>query len=136
MSDRRLLIAAGQVAPDLGQLPFGVQLLIEAAEQILVISPRLPSRLEWLASATDRATQQADERLGAVLGQLEDEGVEAQGEIGADDPLTAFEDAVGQFSPSHLLIALRQEDEAGWQERGLLESLRERVRLPITIFEA
>src|SRR5689334_20151032 len=122
MSDRRLLIAAGQVAPDLGELPFGVQLLIEAAEEILVISPRLPTRLEWLASATDRATQQADERLGAVLGQLEDAGVEADGEVGADDPLVAFEDAVAQFSPSHLLIAVRDEDKAGWQERGLLEA--------------
>jgi len=135
MANRRLLIAAGQAVPNAAQLPDGVRLLIDAAEEILVISPMLPGRLEWLASATDKAREQADERLRSVLGQLEELGAEPEGEIGADDPLLAFEDAVAQFSPTHLLIGLREEDRAGWQERGLLEALHERLRIPITVFE-
>ncbi len=135
MADRRLLIAAGQAAPTAAQLPDGVRLLIDAAEEILVISPMLPGRFEWLASATDKAREQADERLRSVLGQLEELGAEPEGEIGADDPLLAFEDAVAQFSPTHLLIGLREEDRAGWQERGLLEALHERLRIPITVFD-
>jgi hypothetical protein len=135
MADRRLLIAAGQAAPSAARLPDGVRLLIDAADEILVISPMLPGRFEWLASATDKAREQADERLGSVLGQLEDLGAEAEGAIGADDPLPAFEDAIAQFAPTHLLIGLRDRDRAGWQERGLLEALHERLRIPITVFD-
>jgi hypothetical protein len=38
------------------------------------------------------------------------------------------------FSPDHLLIALRPEDRAGWQERGLLDPVGERFGIPITVY--
>lgn len=131
---RRLLIAVGESVSDSNELPFGVRLLLDAADQILVITPTLPSRLDWLASATDQAQEQADERLKHVLGQLSDLGSEAVGAVGADDPLLAFEDAIRQFSPGHLLLALRAGEAAGWQERGLLDQLLQRFGLPLTTF--
>jgi hypothetical protein len=79
------------------------------------------------ASDTDRATTQADERLATVLA--------ASGRVGADDPMLAFEDAVREFGPDHLLIALRRSDRAGWQEQGLLEGLLQRFGLALTVFE-
>lgn len=130
----RLLIAVGEPASGSEELPFGVRTLIDAAEEILVIAPALPKRFEWLASATDKAREQADERLRAVLGQLDEIGAEASGAVGSDDPLVAFEDAVHGFSPDHLLVALRAEERAGWQERGLLDQLFERFSIPITVF--
>jgi hypothetical protein len=130
---RRLLIAAGEAASHPEQLPFGVRELIDAAEEILVVTPTLPSRFEWLSSATDRAREQADARLRVVLGQLAELGSEAAGEVGADDPLLAFEDAIRDFTPDHVLIALRA-DGGGWQERGLLDQLQERFGLPMTVF--
>ena len=44
----RLLIAVGGAAESLEQLPSGVRLLIDAADEITVIAPSLPGRLEWL----------------------------------------------------------------------------------------
>jgi hypothetical protein len=131
----RLLIAAGEAASTPEQLPSEIRLLIEAADEILVISPTLPGRLQWLSSDTDRARQEADERLQTVLGQLAEIGADADGTIGADDPILAFEDAIARFSPTHLLVGLRNEDRAGWQERGLIEGLWERIRIPITVFD-
>jgi len=131
---KRLLIAAGEAASSPGELPFGVRELIDAADEILVVTPRLPGRFEWLASATDKATEHADERLQTVLGQLAEMGSEASGTLGADDPLLAFEDAIRDFAPDHLLVALRTDDDARWQERGLLEQLQKRFGLPITAF--
>jgi hypothetical protein len=130
----RLLIAAGQSVSSSNQLPFGIRGLIDAADEILVITPTLPTRFEWLASATDRAQEQADERLQTVLGQLADLGSKAVGAVGADDPLLAFEDAIRQFAPDHLLIALRAGEASGWQERGLLDQIQTRFRLPMTAF--
>ena len=131
----RLLIAAGEAASGADSLPVGVRKLIEGAGEIMVVSPRLPGRLDWVSSATDVATERADERLREVLGHLEELGAEASGRVGADDPLLAFEDAIREFSPDHLLIALRARDRAGWQERGLVDSILERFHIPITVFE-
>jgi hypothetical protein len=130
----RLLIAAGESASSPEELPLGVRELIDAAEEILVVTPMLPTRFEWLASATDKAREQADERLRTVLGQLAELGSEAEGAVGADDPLLAFEDAIREFEPDHVLIALRDDERAGWQEQGLLDRLHGRFVLPITVF--
>ena len=66
----RLLIVAGEAADSADALPFGVRELIDSSDEVLAVTPTLPSRFEWLASATDKAREQADERLQAVLGQI------------------------------------------------------------------
>jgi hypothetical protein len=55
----------------------GVRTLGDAADEIMVIAPSLPARLDWITSDTDRATQRADERLQTVLGQLGELGARA-----------------------------------------------------------
>jgi hypothetical protein len=130
----KLLVAAGEAVADTEEIPFGVRELIDVAEEILVITPTLPQRFAWLASATDRAREQADARLQAVLGQIEEVGSTAAGEVGSDDPLEAIADGVRTFGPDHLLIALRAGQKAGWQEKGLLDRIQERFALPMTVF--
>jgi hypothetical protein len=130
----RLLIAVGAAAAEMASLPPAVRGLIDGADEILVVAPALPTQLDWLTSATDRARERADERLGTVLGQLEGAGVRAAGAVGSDDSVDAFRDAIDGFSPDHVLVALRKET-AGWQERGLLEDLLVRFGLPLTVFE-
>lgn len=58
------------------------------------------------------ATTHADERLATVLGHLDEASRPASGRIGADDPMLAFEEAVREFGPDDLLIALRRADRA------------------------
>ena len=129
-----MLIVAGAAAASAEQLPRGIRSLIDAAAEIMVMSPTLPGRLDWIASDTDRATERADERLQTVLGQLDEMGAAAGGRIGADDPLLAFEDAIREFAPDHLMIGLRREDRSGWQERRLLDRIMERLEIPMTVF--
>jgi hypothetical protein len=135
MEETRLLIAAGEAAASAADLPPGVRTLIESANEIHVIAPTLPDRFEWLASATDKATHQADDRLREVLGQVEGVGGSASGSVAADDPLVAFEDAIRSFEPNHILIGLRPGDRSGWQERGLLDAVQDRFGLPMTVFQ-
>jgi hypothetical protein len=131
----RLLIAVGEAASGPEQIPASVRSLIDAADEILVIAPALPGRLDWLTSATDKARERADVRLQTVLGQLDELGADAEGSVGADDPLLAFDDAVREFAPDHLLIGLRAEDRSGWQEKGLLDQVQQRFALPTTVFQ-
>src|SRR3954447_23140962 len=130
----RLLVVAGRAADDLDDVPFGARSLIDDASKILVVAPALPSRFAWLASDTDKTREVADQRLSTVLEHIEDTGTPVEGTVGADDPLLAFEDAVADFRPDHILIALRGPDESGWQERGLIEQVIERFGLPVTAF--
>jgi hypothetical protein len=131
----KLLIAAGDAASELRVLPGGVHALIDQADEILVMVPTLPGRLAWLAGEIDKTREMADARLGVVLGQLEAADKQAEGVVGSDDPMVAFEDAVASFGPDHILIALRSQDEAGWQEKGLVGQVLKRFEVPVTVFK-
>jgi hypothetical protein len=135
--ETRLLIVTGAAAADVVQLPPLVQALIQSASQILVVAPVLPSRLQWLTSDTDRVREEADERLGTVMGHVEELAPAAaeSGDVGDETPLSAFADAVRTFRPDHILIALRAADHSAWQERDLLNRVREGFHIPLTIFE-
>jgi hypothetical protein len=138
MSDQpRLLIVTGAAVADVGELPASVRSLIASAAEILVVTPVLPTRLEWIASDTDRVRHEADERLRTVLGHVEElapEGAIA-GQVGDDTPLSAFDDAVRRFGPDHILVALRAADHSAWQERGLVDRVRDAFPVPVTVFE-
>lgn len=130
----RLLVATGEVASDLDEVPGAIRALLESAAEVLVVAPALPSRWDWLISNTDKAREIADERLRGVLDQV-DEGVgRTQGVVGADDPLVALEDAIAAFHPNHILLALRGRGSSGWQEQGLVEKVVDRFGLPVTVF--
>jgi hypothetical protein len=131
----KLLIAAGEAAASADHVPASVRAIIDAADEITVVAPSLPGRWEWMSSATDKASELADARLQAVLGHLDGLGADARGEVGADDPLLALEDAIRAHAPDHVVIALRAADRAGWQERGLIEGVLERFALPVTVFQ-
>jgi hypothetical protein len=131
----KLLVAAGHPAAELREVPIGVRALIDQADEILVMVPNLPGRLAWLAGETDKTREVADARLGVVLGQLQDADKEAEGVVGSDDPMVAFEDAIASFDPDHILIALRSQDQASWQEKGLVGQVLKRFGVPVTIFE-
>jgi hypothetical protein len=131
----RLLVLAGAALADLEELPPSVRALIDAADEVFVLTPTLTSRMQWLVSDIDRAHEAADERLDAVLGQLRSVDVSAQGAVGDDSPLDAVADRVRSFSPDHILIALRSAEHGGWQERGLTERIQQLTHLPLTIFE-
>jgi hypothetical protein len=87
-------------------------------------------------SDTDKARHAADERLGTILGHLDENAAQVSGgAVGDDTPMTAIEDNVRAFEPDQLLIALRSPEHAAWQERGLLEQVEQTFGLPMTVFE-
>jgi hypothetical protein len=132
---RRLLIVSGAEAASVDELPADVRELIDTAADVLVVAPMLPSKLRLWTNDTDRAREQADERLSTILGQVvaADEDRPIAGVLGDDTPIMAFDDAVRVYSPDHILIGLRDETHASWQEQGLLRAVRERFGLPITV---
>jgi Universal stress protein family len=135
MSDLRLLIATGDSASDIEALPAGVRAIVDAAGEIMVVAPALPTRLQWLASDTDKTREAADKRLQEVVEQIDESGADVQGVVGADDPVLAIEEATEEFEPDLILIALRPAAKSGWQERGLVDQVVSRASVPVAAFK-
>ena len=110
--------------------------LVERAEgvreEVLVVSPILNSALKHWATDDAEARAEAELRLKSSIDRLRDEGVEARGEVGDMDPLTALDDAVRAFGPDEIVISTHPEGRSHWLERGVVEKARGRFAVPIT----
>lgn len=127
-------MVADSAVVDTDELPLPVRALLTEADEVYVVTPSLPGRLAWLADDVDQPRHRADERLDTVLRHMREVGAQVRGRIGDDTMLVAFDDAVADFQPDHILIGLLSADHANWQERGLIEHVRERFGLPLTAY--
>jgi siroheme synthase (precorrin-2 oxidase/ferrochelatase) len=130
----RLLLVADAAVADVDELPSPVRSLVDAAAQVYVVTPTLPGRLAWLADDVDRCRHVADDRLDTVLGHLHSIGVDAEGVAGRGSVLTVVADAIAEFGPDHIVVALRSPEHANWQERRLIPHMQERFGLPVTSY--
>jgi hypothetical protein len=131
----RLLIVTDAVAADPASLPPVVRFLIETASDRFVVSPRLTNPFEWLESDIDKATTQAEKRLRTVLTHFQSGLAPLDGTVGDETLRLAIEDAMNDFRPDHLIIGIRTDDHDSWQERHLIENVRHRFHVPLTVFE-
>jgi hypothetical protein len=131
---QRLLMVADSAVADTSELPPPVRVLLAEAAEVCVVTPSLPGRLAWLADDVDQPRHRADERLDTVLKHMRAVGAHVRGRTGDDTLLVAFDDAVADFQPDQILIGLLSADHANWQERGLIERVRERFGLPLTTY--
>lgn len=131
---QRLLFVADAAVAGVDELPPAVRALIDAAAEVYVLTPTLPGRLAWLADEVDRCRHVADERLDTVLDHMHAIGAQASGLAGRGSLLTVVADAVAEFEPDQILIALRSSEHANWQERGLIEHVEQRFGLPVTTY--
>jgi uncharacterized membrane protein len=99
---------------------------------VLVVCPALNSRIRHWTSDEDRAREQAQERLERSLAALAEQGVEARGQVGDDDPMQAIEDALRTFGADEIIISTHPPGRSNWLEREVIVRARERFDLPIT----
>ena len=99
---------------------------------VLVVCPALNSRIRHWTSDEDRAREQAHERLERSLAALAEEGVQARGEVGDDDPMQAIEDALRTFGADEIIISTHPPGRSNWLEKEVIVRARERFDLPIT----
>jgi nucleotide-binding universal stress UspA family protein len=131
---QRLLFVADAAVADVDQLPSAVRTILDAAADIYVVTPTLPGRLAWLADEVDRFRHLADERLDTVLGHMRSIDAPVSGVAIRGSVLTVIGDAVAEFEPDHILIALRSSEHTNWQERKLIAHIEERFGLPLTTY--
>ncbi|MGE5691176.1 MAG: hypothetical protein ACM33B_11545 [Pseudomonadota bacterium] len=130
--ERRILVIANEAVGDEELVTLIHERSEGVREEVLVVAPALTSAIRHWTSDEDGARQAAQERLEASLARLRSLGVSARGEVGADDPLQAIEDALRTFGADEIILATHPEGRSSWLERGVVEAARERFDLPIT----
>ncbi len=131
---QRLLFVVDAAVADVDELPPAVRAVIDAAAELYVLTPTLPGRLAWLADDVDRFRHVADERLDTVLGHMSSIGAHAGGAARRGSVLTVIADAIADHRPDHILIALRSSEHANWQERGMLDHVKDRFGVPVSSY--
>jgi hypothetical protein len=94
-------------------------LTVPDGAEILVVVPALSSTAEALTGAVDDRREDAETTAATLESRLQG----ARVEVGADDPALAVEDALRVFGADEVLVA---------GDDGMLESIRERVALPVS----
>jgi hypothetical protein len=94
-------------------------LTVPDGAEILVVVPALSSTAEALTGAVDDRREDAEATAAALESRLRG----ARVEVGADDPALAVEDALRVFGADEVLVAV---------DDGMLESIRERVAIPVS----
>jgi len=129
--ERRILVIANE--------PVGGRPLLDRISErsaghkteVLVVSPALNTPLRHWASDEDSAREQARQRLDRSLARLQQNGIDARGEIGDGDPLQAIEDGLRTFGADEIIISTHPEGRSNWLERGVVTGARERFAVPI-----
>ena len=129
-----LRVIADAAVADVDELPPAVRAVIDAAADVYVVTPTLPGRLAWLTDEVDRFRHLADERLDTVMGHMRSIDAHVSRVTIRGSVITVIADAVAEFEPDHLLIALRSSEHANWQERKLIAHVEERFGLPVTTY--
>ena len=92
--------------------------------------PVLESRSGLLADdegGYDRAARVLEETLDAFRGI----GIEAQGRIGANDPLQAADDGLRQFPADEIAFATHPQGRMKWLEEGVVARAESRYEQPV-----
>jgi hypothetical protein len=93
---------------------------------------RRGDRLVFVADAVvadvGRHRHVADERLDAVLGHMQSIDAHASGVVRRGSVLTVIADAVAEFRPDHMLIALSSPERRNWQDTGCSRASRNASR--------
>lgn len=90
----------------------------------------------WGEEDDRRSTQIAQSRLTQALSQLRAEGVEASGELGDPEPLTAISDALAAGQFDEIIISTLPPGISRWLGMDLPHRARRRFKLPVTTVTA
>ncbi len=79
-----------------------------------------------------RATLIAQSRLNQALNQLRSEGLDARGDIGDPEPLTAIEDALAGQQFDEIIISTLPSGISHWLRMDLPQRAERKFKLPVT----
>jgi GABA permease len=103
-----------------------------AALRLDVLAPVLSSRTHYWTSDLDAEIDEARRRLEASLAWLAAQGIDARGEVGDPDPLTAIEDELRDFGADEVIVVTGVRDRSNRAEADVLARLKAELDVPVS----
>lgn len=118
--------------------PISAEVLREAvgaevadSAEVLVVAPALhQSGLRFWMSDADEAIGKAEDVQVETVERLEEEGVDAAGDTGESEPLTALQDALATFPADRIVIFSHPDGEQAFAEEDI-DAARARFDVPV-----
>ena len=99
--------------------------------EVLVVAPALNSRKRFFLADPDPAIERAEAVQEETVERLDEEGVDAAGDTGEEDPLLALQDALTTFAADEVVLFTHSGAEQNWLEEGLVEQAQGRFDVPV-----
>jgi len=129
----RILVVANQTVQGQALLDEIANRVKGRDSEVMVVAPAIGgTRLQHLASETDQARAEAEQRLDASVTGIRARGINAEGQVGDEDPNVAMGDALAKFGANEVIISTHTRKRSNWLERGVVEKARAECDLPIT----
>src|ERR671926_932950 len=129
MCKKILAVVAEPVSADALKSAIGEDEATDA--EVLVVAPALSSKRRFLLADPDPAIERADEVQEETVERLDEEGIDAAGDTGEEDPLLALQDALVTFDADEVVIFTHPDGKQNWLEEGLVDEAKGRFDVPV-----
>jgi len=99
--------------------------------EVLVVAPALNSRKRFFLADPDPAIERADQVQEETVERLDEEGIDAAGDTGEEDPLLALQDALTTFPADEVVLFTHSGGKQNWLEEGLVDEAGSRFDVPV-----
>jgi len=99
--------------------------------EVLVVAPALNSRKRFFLADPDPAIARADAVQEETVERLDEEGIDAAGDTGEEDPLLALQDALTTYEADEIVLFTHAGGKQNWLEEGLVDEATSRFSVPV-----
>ena len=101
------------------------------AAEVLVVAPALNSKKRFFLADPDPAIDRAEQVQEETVERLTEEGIDAAGGTGEEDPLLALQDALVTYEADEIVLFTHSGGKRNWMEEGLVDQAKERFDAPV-----
>ena len=101
------------------------------AAEVLVVAPALNTKKRFFLADPDPAIDRAEAVQEETVERLDEEGIDAAGNTGEEDPLLALQDALVTYEADEIVLFTHSSGSQNWLEDGLVEDAKERFEPPV-----
>jgi hypothetical protein len=109
----------------------------DAAEdsEVLVVAPALNTKRRFFLADPDPAIERAEAVQEETVERLDEEGVDAAGKTGEEDPMLALQDALATYDADEIVLFTHAGGKQNWLEEGLVDEAKGRFSVPVRHLE-
>ena len=105
---------------------------VQGAEVLVVAPAGNRSKVAFWVSDSDEAIAEAETAKEDTVERLEEEGIDAAGEVGESEPAQAIDDALATFAADRIVIFSHPEGDRDYREDEALAAGEKRWNIPVT----